>query len=94
MTIQWAEDAVRQLATAHAYIADDNPRAADRLLLHITEAVRLLGSHPRVGREGRVANTRELVIAKAPYMVAYRIKKNMIQVLAVLHRKRKWPESF
>ena len=95
MTVQWAEDAVRQLAGAHAYIAADNPRAADRLLLQATEAVRLLGSHPSVGREGRVANTRELVIANTPYIVAYRIKnKNTVQVLAVLHGKQRWPESF
>jgi addiction module RelE/StbE family toxin len=95
MTIQWAEDAVRQLTAAHAYVAADNPRAADRLLLQITQAVKLLGSYPSVGREGRVANTRELVIANTPYIVAYRIEnKNMVQILAVLHGKRRWPESF
>ncbi len=94
MTVQWAEDAVRQLAAAHAYVAADNPGAADRLLLKITQAVKLLGSHPQAGREGRVANTRELVIPNTPYIVAYRINKNIVQILAVLHGKRKWPESF
>ena len=69
MTIQWAEDAVRQLTAAHAYVAADNPRAADRLLLQIIQAVKLLGSYPSAGRDGRVANTRELVIANTPYML-------------------------
>jgi addiction module RelE/StbE family toxin len=95
MTIQWAEDAVRQLTATHAYVAADNPGAADRLLLQITQAVKFLGSHSSAGREGRVANTRELVIANTPYIVAYRIEnKNMVQILAVLHGKRRWPESF
>jgi addiction module RelE/StbE family toxin len=95
MTIQWAEDAVRQLVAAHAYVAADSPSAADRLLLQITQAVKLLGSHPGAGREGRVANTRELVIPNTPYIVAYRIEnKNVVQILAVLHGKRRWPESF
>jgi toxin ParE1/3/4 len=95
MTIQWAEDAVRQLVAAHAYVAADNARAADRLLLQITQAVKVLGSHPSVGCEGRVANTRELVIANTPYIIAYRIEnKNVVQILAVLHGKRRWPESF
>jgi addiction module RelE/StbE family toxin len=95
MTIQWAEDAVRQLTAAHAYVAADNPRAAGRLLLQITQAVKQLSSHPRAGREGRVKNTRELVIVNTPYIVAYRIKdESTIQVLAVLHGKRRWPESF
>ena len=95
MTIRWAKDATRQLAAAHTYVAADSPEAADRLLLQITQAVKLLGSHSSAGREGRVANTRELVIANTPYIVAYRIEnKNMVQILAVLHGKRRWPESF
>jgi toxin ParE1/3/4 len=95
MTIQWAKDATRQLVAAHAYIAADNQTAADRLLVRITQAVNLVGSHPRAGREGRVRNTRELVVHGTPYIVAYRIKsRSTIQVLAVLHGKRRWPESF
>lgn len=95
MTICWARDATRQLAAARAYIALDSPKAADRVLLQITEAVKLLGSHPNAGREGRVKNTRELVIVGTPYIVAYRIRnKSTIQVLAVLHGKRRWPDSF
>jgi toxin ParE1/3/4 len=95
MTIRWAKDATRQLAAAHAYVAADNPIAADRLLLRITSAVKHLSSHPSTGREGRVKDTRELVIVNTPYLVAYRItSKNIIQVLAVLHGKRRWPESF
>jgi toxin ParE1/3/4 len=94
MTIQWAKDATRQLAAAHAYVAADNPNAADRLLVRITQAVRLLGSHPRAGREGRVRNTRELVISGTPYIVAYRVRKSAVQVLAVLHGKRRWPDTF
>jgi addiction module RelE/StbE family toxin len=95
MTIRWAKDATLQLAAAHAYIAADNAKAADRLLLQITESVGILSSHPSAGREGRVKNTRELVIVNTPYIVAYRIQnKTVIQVLAVLHGKRSWPESF
>ncbi len=95
MTIRWARDATRQLAAAHAYVSADNRTAADRLLLQITGAVRLLASHPNVGRERRVKNTRELVIVNTPYIVAYRIKnQETIQILAVLHGKRRWPESF
>ncbi len=95
MTVQWAEDAVRQLIAAHAYVASDNPHAADQLLLRIAHAVKLLGSHPSAGREGRVPNTRELVITNTPYIVAYRLEnKDTLQVLAVLHGKRRWPENF
>ena len=95
MTIRWAKDASRQLVAAHAYVAAENPTAADRLLLRITQAVKHLAEHPRAGREGRVGNTRELVIVNTPYIVAYRIKnRSAIEILAILHGKRRWPDSF
>ena len=95
MTIRWAKDATRQLVAAHAYVAADNAAAADRLLLRITQAVKHLAHHPLAGRAGRVANTRELVIVNTPYIVAYRLKdRSIIEILAILHGKRRWPDSF
>ena len=46
------------------------------------------------GRERRVVGTRELVIAGTPFLVAYRIEKNEVHILAVLHAAREWPEEF
>jgi toxin ParE1/3/4 len=95
MTIRWAKDATGQLVAAHAYVAADNPAAADRLLLRITQAVKHLAHHPLAGRAGRVGNTRELMIVNTPYIVAYRIKdRSTIEILAILHGKRRWPDSF
>jgi toxin ParE1/3/4 len=95
VTIKWARDATRQLEAAHAYVANDNATAADRLLLRLVESVGRLAAYPLAGRAGRVKGRRELVILDTPYIVAYRIKsKNAIQVLAVLHGKQRWPDTF
>ncbi|HKD86544.1 MAG TPA: type II toxin-antitoxin system RelE/ParE family toxin [Terriglobales bacterium] len=95
MTIRWTKDAVQQLAAAVDYVAADNIKAADALFLKITESVRRLEFFPKAGREGRVKNTRELVIVGTPYHVAYRLKgKSTVQVLALLHGRRRWPKSF
>jgi toxin ParE1/3/4 len=95
MTIRWARSAVRQLEAAREFIAADNPKAADQVLLQIVESVGQLSGHPRMGREGRVKDTRELVILNTPFIIAYRIKdEKSIEVLAVLHGKRRWPEEF
>jgi toxin ParE1/3/4 len=95
MTIEWAEGATRQLLAAHAYVAEKNLRAADKLLLRIMQAVRHLGVQPRLGRPGRVRNTRELAILNTPYIVAYRIKEEVsVQILAVFHGRRRWPPNF
>ena len=50
--------------------------------------------HPYLGRDGRVPGTREHVIAGTPFVVAYRVHKDQIQILAVLHASRRWPEAF
>ncbi|MDB5571288.1 MAG: addiction module toxin, RelE/StbE family [Hyphomicrobiales bacterium] len=46
------------------------------------------------GRPGRVAGTRELLVAGAPYVVAYRVNGAVIDILGVLHTARRWPEAF
>ena len=95
MKIEWARGATRQLMALHAYVAADKRDAADRLLLRIMAAVQHLASYPLTGREGRVPGTRELVIARTPYLVAYRLKDDrIVEILAILHGKRRWPEGF
>ena len=46
-----------------------------------------------MGRQGRVENIRELVVKGYPYMVAYRITEETIDLLAVRHSARLWPEN-
>ena len=94
MKIFWTRSAKRQLASAYEYILGDNARAADEVLDRILQSVRQLADFPLSGRIGRVNNTRELVIVGTPYIVAYRIKRNEVQILALLHGKRRWPKSF
>jgi len=60
----------------------------------ITHSVSRLVTFPEIGRRGRVPGTRELVIASQPYIVAYRIRGQIIDILAVLHGAQKWPEQF
>lgn len=93
MRVRWSRKAIRDLADAWDYVAADNESAADRLLEVLTRSVSRLAVHSRVGREGRVKNTRELVVPGAPYVIAYRIKKDAeLQILRVLHGRRRWPD--
>ena len=60
----------------------------------IWEAVDMVGRHPGAGRKGRVAGTRELVVAGTPFVAIYRVARDEVQMLAVLHAAREWPEEF
>jgi toxin ParE1/3/4 len=94
MVIWWSTPATRQLAAAHEHMAADNEPAATKIANYIWNSVDMLARHPMAGRAGRVPGTRELVITGTPIIVAYRIEKNEVRVLAVLHAAREWPEEF
>ena len=89
----WTECALRDLDELAAYIALDNPKAAEQIVRRIVEAVAGLSFFPRIGRPGRIADTRELVISGTPYIAVYRLRER-IEVLTIYHGARKWPGSF
>ncbi len=94
MIIRWTGKARDGVAALHAYVAHHDRAAADRLVRRIVTLVEeQLPLHPQSGRPGRVAGTRELVVAGVPYVVAYRVKGGVIDVLGVLHTARIWPDA-
>lgn len=60
---------------------------------HVLDAVDLLLSQPSIGRIGRVEGTREWPVKHTPYLLAYRIEVDTIQILAVIHSKQRWPDA-
>jgi toxin ParE1/3/4 len=89
----WSPQAVEDLAALRAYIERDDPAAARKTALRIIEAVdTLIPANPKVGRPGRVPGTRELVIARTPFVVPYRLREGRIEVLRIFHGARRWPE--
>ena len=86
MRLVWAAAALRDLAAARAYIAHDNPPAADNQIGRILVSVTRLLRFPEIGRPGRRGGTRELVVAKLPYIIAYRlVRSEAVQVLRIWH---------
>ena len=94
MKIKWVRLALTDLDEAAAFISQDNTEAAKRIVKRIRDAARLLSDQPNAGRPGRVHCTRELVIAATPFILPYRVAKNTVQILRVLHGARKWSEQF
>jgi len=92
--IEWTTLATAQAMELHRYIAEDSFASANRQLGLVLESIQTLSLFPRKGRVGRVSGTRELVVTGAPYVVAYRLQSTAIQILAILHGARRWPDSF
>lgn len=90
MKIRWFLQARKDLDALFSYIARDSISAAEKEAKRVTNAVAGLEANPAIGRPGRVAETRELVIA--PYIIAYRVKPGSIQILRVMHSAMDWPK--
>lgn len=95
MRIVWTEISTKHLESAYEYWAiEGSLTAADTMLERIFSAVEMLEDYPEAGRPGRVSGTRELVVLHTPFVVTYRVHRDNIQILALLHGARKWPENF
>jgi len=93
LKIRWVRLALDDLQKIDTFISKDNPTAAKKVLTLIWETTRLLKEHPQIGRPGRVAGTRELVISNTPFIVPYRVISDEIQILRIIHGVRNWPEN-
>ena len=94
MKVRLTPLASEHLRAAYDYLQVSSPAAAKSQLTKIFDAIDRLKQYPFSGRRGRIAGTRELVVPRTPFIVAYVVAGHELQVLAVLHGSRQWPESF
>ena len=90
MKLFWTRRARHNRKDIREYIAGENPAAALALDELFAEKAGRLPDHPELGRAGRVAGTRELVVHRN-YILIYDMAGDQMRVLRVLHVARKWP---
>jgi addiction module RelE/StbE family toxin len=88
----WTPEAIEDRRATYAYIEGDNPDAALALDELFSARTARLTDHPGLGRPGRVAGTRELVVHRN-YVVVYDAAADLVRVLRVLHTARQWPPT-
>jgi len=94
MRVRWLRTALRNLDEEATYIAADDPKVARMVVDRVLNAVTALADHPAIGRPGRVPGTRELVVPKTRYIVPYRVRGEIIEVLRVFHTSRRLPTKW
>jgi addiction module RelE/StbE family toxin len=94
MRLRYTRGALVDLRNIAEFIARDNLSASHRVVVDIRRTVQRLTENPTLGRPGRVEGTRELSVPRLPFIVAYRIAPDAVDVLAVVHAARMWPERF
>jgi toxin ParE1/3/4 len=93
LRIRWTEIAADDLQSLHQYLMERSPVQAYAMVERILGSIDVLEQYPNLGRVGRVEGTRELVIAGTPFVVFYRVHRDQVLILSILHGARKWPET-
>jgi len=91
MELRWSQDAADDLERITDYLFENAPERAAELIRTIYAAPAALLSFPHRGRTGKKHGTRELVLTSLPFIVVYRIKGEVIELLRILHGAQKWP---
>ncbi|PJK09289.1 type II toxin-antitoxin system mRNA interferase toxin, RelE/StbE family [Lysobacteraceae bacterium NML08-0793] len=92
MELVWTLAAVRDREAIYDYIETDNPAAALTLDELFYQKSAFLIEHPRLGKVGRVAGTREFWV-HSNYVLIYDITGQKLRILRVLHEAMRWPLS-
>jgi toxin ParE1/3/4 len=83
-----AEDDLFELI---AYIAADNPAAADSIVRKIEHSLQQLGKHPKLGRiprEEELAKLGYRYLVKEDYLIFYTIERTGILIHRIIHGSR------
>lgn len=95
MLIRYTETALADVRSAFNYLLQETDEStAVNVLTRMQNAIQSLCTFPEQGRAGRVAGTRELVIHRTSMIAAYRVTKREVQILAIIHSSRRWPDTF
>ena len=92
MNVNFTPQARDDLASIRDWIAEDDERAADRIVARILQTAMMFGQFPLLGRNGLIEGTREFSVVGLPYLIVYRIASDTeLDVLTILHTRRKYP---
>jgi toxin ParE1/3/4 len=85
MRLRWTPAAAADLEQIHNYLKEHEPHLARSTVIAIREAILSLKKFPNRGRQGAVEGTRELLHNRLPYIVAYRVGEDAVEILHIWH---------
>ena len=85
MRLRWTPSAANDLEAIHNYLSVTRPSLAQSTVTLLYRTVRSIPAFPHRGRVGERPGTRELVVAKLPFIIVYRTTEQTVEVLRILH---------
>jgi addiction module RelE/StbE family toxin len=92
LNVNFTPQAQSDLTAIRDWIAEDDDRAADRVIARILQTAMMFGQFPMLGRAGAIAGTREFSVVGLPYMIVYQIASEIeLDILTIIHTRRMYP---
>jgi len=89
--IEPSRAALADFDALYDYIARDNPRAAV-VLRTLDRSIQLLADQPKLGRVFRHRRHRLRLLTHGEYLVFYRERPGVIEIVRVIHGRRNIPD--
>jgi toxin ParE1/3/4 len=83
--------AARDLANIEKYVSGDSPEAAAAIAVRLRKSFDLITARPEIGRPSEVPKIREWSVPGLPYMIPYRVRGDVVEILRVFHTSQQRP---
>lgn len=90
LRLEWTTPAADQFERNQDHYQALNPRAAQMLAQRVRTSIEQLRAMPNAGRPGLRVGTRECVVPRTPYIVVYRTRGDVLEILHVFHERQDW----
>ncbi len=92
--IIWTKRSLGNIEKELEYYGNISKKVANDLSKLIIHSVNKIAQMSGIGREGKIIGVREFVLQTFPYIIVYRVRNNLIEILTIIHQKRKNIQGF
>lgn len=89
MRVHLTKAATRQLQAIFAYVFEENPAAAQRIVTRVEELRALLAQNPDIGRKLPRRRLRWFPLTPFPYIVYYEASGQAVRIVRIWHARRR-----
>ena len=89
MSLRWEARALTELRMMYGFLSRDDPAAAKRMVNWLEEATGRLLIIPKSSRPDMMDRVRILAVPGAPYVVVYRVSRDVVDILGMVYTTRR-----
>ncbi len=82
---------LQTLSEVLEYYESQQKGLGGRFMSYYDAQIERIRDMPKIGRVGRAFGTRELVMQDFPFLIVYRVRKEYLEIINLIHQAKKYP---